>query len=86
VIESEESLDLNQQLGRCTESFDPMGQDAASITDPFGCFPKRRLSRYCHGSREKNGRKSRTKSEYGRKLALVLYRNCLILLGKHPLR
>jgi hypothetical protein len=36
------SLDLNQQLGRCTESFDPMGQDAASITDPFGCFPKRR--------------------------------------------
>jgi hypothetical protein len=44
---------LNQQLGRCTESFDPMGQDAASITDPFGCFPKRRLSRYCHGSREK---------------------------------
>jgi hypothetical protein len=47
------SLDLNQQLGRCTESFDPMGQDAASITDPFGCFPKRRLSRYCHGGREK---------------------------------
>jgi hypothetical protein len=37
------SLDLNQQLRRCAESFDPMGRDVASITDPFGCFPKRRL-------------------------------------------
>jgi hypothetical protein len=37
------SIDLSQQLRRCAEGLDPMGQDVARITDAFGCFPKR-----CH--------------------------------------
>jgi hypothetical protein len=44
------------------------------------------LSHYCNGSRGKTleNREQRVNAE--EKLTLVLHRNCLIVLGKHPLR
>jgi hypothetical protein len=44
------------------------------------------LSRYCHGSRGKTLENYEQKVNTKEKLALVLHRNSLILLGKHPLR
>jgi hypothetical protein len=44
------------------------------------------LSRYCHGSRGKMLQNRKQKVNTDEKLALVLHRNCLILLGKPPLR
>jgi len=58
----------------------------ANSTEPFGCFPKGRLSRHCHGSRGKTLKNGEQKLNMEEKLALALHRNLLILLGKLPLR
>ena len=57
-----------------------------NITEPFGCFPKGWLSRHCHGSCGKMLENREQSVNTEEKLTLVLHRNCLILLGKHPLR
>jgi hypothetical protein len=51
-------------------------------TGPFCCFPKGWLSRYCHGNRGKTLENHEQKVNSEEKLALVLHRKCLILLGK----
>ena len=48
--------------------------------------PKGRLSRHCHCSRGKTLKKRKQKVNTEEKLTLALDRNCLILLGKLPLR
>jgi hypothetical protein len=53
---------------------------------PFGCFPKGRLSRHCHGSPGKTLKNRKQNVNTEEKLTLALHRNCLILLGKLPLR
>jgi hypothetical protein len=45
-----------------------------------------RLSRHCHGSRGKTSKNRKQKVNMEEKLALAVDRNCLILLGKLPLR
>ena len=44
------------------------------------------LSRYCHGSRGKTLKNPEQTVNTEEKLTLALDRNCLILLGKLPLR
>jgi hypothetical protein len=58
----------------------------ASITDPFGCFPKGRLSRHCHSSRGKTLKNGEQRVSTEEELALALDRNCVIPLGNLPLR
>jgi hypothetical protein len=58
----------------------------ANSAERFSCFPKGRLSRHCHGSRGKTLKNCKQKVNTEEKLALALDRNCLILLGKLPLR
>ncbi len=58
----------------------------ANITKPFGVSAEGWLSRCCHGSRGKMLENRKRKVNTEEKLALVLHRNCLILLGKLPLR
>jgi len=50
--------------------------------------PKTReqLSRYCHGNRGKMLENGEQKMNMEKKLTLGLHRNCLIVLGKLPLR
>jgi len=48
--------------------------------------PKGQLSRHCHCSRGKTLKKRKQKVNTEEKLTLALDRNCLILLGKVPLR
>ena len=45
-----------------------------------------RLSRHCHASRGKTLENHEQKVNTEEKLTLALHRNCLILLGKLPLR
>jgi hypothetical protein len=56
------------------------------LGEPFGCFPKGWLSRHCHASRGKTLENHEQKVSTEEKLTLALHRNCLILLGKLPLR
>ncbi len=56
------------------------------VHQAFSYFPKAWLSRCCHGSRGKTREINEQKVNMEEKLALALYRNCLILLGKLPLR
>jgi hypothetical protein len=44
------------------------------------------LSRYCHGNRGKMLENGEQKMNIEEKLTLGLHRNCVILLGKLPLR
>ena len=48
--------------------------------------PKGHLSRRCHGSRGKTLKNRKQKVNTEEKLTLALHHNCLILLGKLPLR
>jgi hypothetical protein len=61
-------------------------RETGSVDRAFGCFPKVWLSRYCHASRGKTLEIHEQKVNMEEKLALALHRNCLILLGKLPLR
>jgi hypothetical protein len=58
----------------------------ANITKPFGVSPEGWLSRYCQGSCGKVLKSRKQKVSTEEKLALVLHRSFLILLGKPPLR
>jgi len=49
-------------------------------------FPKGRLSRHCHGNLGKTLKNGEQRVNTEEKLTLALHRNCLILLGKLPLR
>jgi hypothetical protein len=60
-----------------------MGQDVASITEPFGCFPKGWQARYCHSSRGKTPENQEQKVNTEEKLALAPDRNGSILLERH---
>jgi hypothetical protein len=66
--------ELNGSPDICLKSQDPAS------------FPPSRLSRYCHSSRGKMLENGEQKLNTEEKLTLALHRNCLILLGKLPLR
>ncbi len=76
-FESEEKLANRRHESRLS---------AAITGQPFGFFPKGRLSRKCNGSRGKKVRTCEQKVNKEEKLTLTFHRNLLIVLGKLPLR